>query len=184
MSEAVSATEQVLDTGNAVKVLDVFRLRLLEPKPKHHQQENHLLDPDMQWTYVGRATWPQVRDAADSVNGPLWINGTSSYRGTNNQVPEADLPTLTRSLYLVKPENLRMWVGTGFTGKREDYVLFRLSGHDYGLKVTDSWVLQQYDTKGVFAIPEAVLCISLTPAWQGYGYKLAAAVITPERAAT
>lgn len=45
--EEVSEYERQYEDGSDPRVLDIFDVELLEPRPRTYQQENWLLDPDL-----------------------------------------------------------------------------------------------------------------------------------------
>src|SRR5262249_50811869 len=156
--------------------------------PHRHQQENHIIDAAYYWAKRGTVSWRDLQPAIETPGGPLWLNGYSSFQGDNDRVPQDRLSGLTRSLYLVRPPKLTLIVGSegGVFGppSRRVRARFRLCGQFYCLVVTDPWMENQClrrssrETK----LEDVLLCISLGEVFNGFAYKLAAAVITPERA--
>ncbi|RJP36432.1 MAG: hypothetical protein C4547_07355 [Phycisphaerales bacterium] len=185
----MSLEERRIDLGRDVQVLDVITVRLTRPEPERYQTENHVFDARCRWTWSGTVSWDDLQPAVEEPTGPLWINGESSSHGRNDRVAEAAAAVLDRSLYLVRPEFLRVQVAAEGSGpaaaQRRVRARFRLAGFWYCLSVTDIPVELDYLSRpdGVYPIAAALLCVSLGEVFHGHAYKLAAAVITPERAA-
>jgi hypothetical protein len=187
-SQEVSEEERRYQDGTDPQVLDLISIRMKQHVPHNHQQENHLFDAEYYWEKAGRLSWQDLGGAIDAPVGPLWQNGFSTRHGLNDQVPEATVGRYTRSLYLVQPKNLRMVVATDdnspYQNRRRVRAHFDLNGESYHLVVTDPPVERQYfaKTDGEYPLSKAIICVSLAESYNGYAYKLTAAVITPERA--
>lgn len=186
--EEVNEEERQFADGHEPEPLDVVRMVLVAPKPHSYQQENHLLDATCYWEKRGRLDWAELQGAVDAPTGPLWVNGHSTYNGVNDQVPEALAVAQTRSLYLVRPENLVLVVqqegGVFGPAKLKVRARFTLNGATYLLSVTDPVVGMEFRTKGMGETPvgDALLCVSLGELFNGSAYKLVASVTTPQRA--
>lgn len=184
----VSEEERRYQDGSDPSVLDVIIVPMIQAEPHVHQTENHVIDDGYYWQRQRRVSWGELQKAVEDPAGPLWLNGYSSSYGSNDQVPEAHLRALSRSLYLVRPKKVRLVVASeGRTfgpARRRIRANFELCGHAYQLVVTDPVIEREYLAKqdGNFDVPEALLCVSLGEAFHGYAYKLVAAVITPQRA--
>jgi hypothetical protein len=187
-TQEISEEERRYEDGTDPKVLDIVAIEMIRPLPQLHQQENHLIDDRCYWVKRGTVSWGDLQRAVEDPAGPLWINGYSSSQGRNDRIPEDRLSRLTGSLCLVWPNRLSLIVATegGDFGppRRRVRAGFDLCGHSYCIIVTDPWMERQYLAKpdGETALEETVLCVSLAEVFYGYAYKLAAAVITPQRA--
>lgn len=187
-TEEISFQERHYGGGATAELLDVIHIRFVEPRPRMHQTENHLIDDQCCWSKTGQGTWADVQAALDTVDGPLWRNYSSSTYGFNDRVPESAANTFRRSLYLVQPERLTIVVQEEVRDSghaKRVRASFSLSGHAYRLVVTDPAITGEYLRRndGEFPLDDAVLCISLGGAFKGYAYKLVAAIITPDMGA-
>lgn len=187
-SQEISEEERRYEDGKDPRVLDVISIDMTHPQPQHHQQENHIIDADCYWVKRGTVSWRDLQRAVEDPAGPLWLNGSSTWHGHNDQVPNDRVSGLTRSLYLVRPDHLTLIVaseGGGFGPRRRRVrARFDLCGHSYCIVVTDPWMEAQCLTgpDGETELVDALLCVSLGEVFHGHAYKLAAAVITPQRA--
>jgi len=186
--QEISEEERRFESGKKAQVLDVVTVPMIEPRPARHQTENHLIDHDDYWTKVSVATWDDVQEAVDTVNGPLWINGHSTYHGRNDKVPENLVRDLKSSLMLVRIPELCIEVVAesgyeGRPGRRRVRTVFRHSGHSYSIVVTDPEVDDEYFAKknGKYQLEDAIVCFSLAELFYGHASKLAAAIFTKDR---
>lgn len=186
-SQEVSEEERQYPDGSDPRVLDLFELPLMEPRPKAFQTENWLLDPLAYWRPLGRATWTQIIAMTDRP-AALWLNTSSTYSGKNDRVAQADAEALRSSLYLLHLPRLTLRVfapGVDFgNAKRRVLAAFIFSGAAYQVWVTDPVIERDYLAKddGTYEVGESCVTVSLGEASGGFCYKLVAAIITPERA--
>lgn len=184
----ISEEERRYENGVQPRVLDVIEIQMSGAAPEHHQHENHVIDAAYYWVRLGNVNWQELQGAVENVAGPLWHNGSSSSYGQNDRVDEHSLGGLNRSLYLVRPEHLRLIIAAegGQFGptRRRVRAKFRLSGYNYVVSVTDPLIERDYlaQPDGEYALGDALICMSLGEVFHGFAYKLAAAVITPQRA--
>jgi hypothetical protein len=189
----ISEEERRFENGRQPNVLDVLAIEMRAQVPTGHQQENHEIDAGYYWVRRRTVDWQELLGAVEHVNGLLWTNNSSSYYGTNDRVDIADAAGLTRSLYLVRPQHLRIAIvveGAQFNNSRRRVRgRLQLAGDDYCVAITDPVVEEQYFAlpNGEYPVPDAVVCMSLAELHADshghtYAYKLAAAVITPQRA--
>ncbi len=192
--ERISYKEQRFADGSYPQLLNVVSIPMLEPKPMHHQQENHLIDEGQHWEKmrcVDHNVLPELLD----IPGDLWINGNSSNTGCNDRVLFADAINLENSLLLIAPTSLQFivqWKEYDDTRKRQVRADFHHNKNHYNLAVTDPVIEKKYkdmarsddheDEQGLpreypATVDGVYLCISLGEKSYGYCYKLVAAVI-------
>ena len=182
-SEEVSEDERQYEDGNDPCVLDIIDVPVLSPRPKNYQQENWLLDGKRRWTKVNRVGEKAlpIFMGADDI---LWINGHSSNRGWNDRIPFSDANRLNTSLKLIKVSSLQVSVLEPYRSTSTYPELrghFSYNGCDYSLRITDPDIesrAKELDY-GNYSVGERFLTISLAEPFEGYSYKLIAAVIKP-----
>lgn len=183
--EEVSEYERQYDDGSDPRVLDVMLVPLIEPRPKGYQQENWLLDPIPYWKRTSRVSWGHLEALEDPAT-PLWLDGTAPGKQHNDRVALAQAMELRSSLRLVRVERMTLAVfkpGEAFGNpKRRVQARFTYLAVDYRLWVTDPNYERAYLLKpdGVYQIGESFLTISLGEPYEGFCYKLVAAIIERE----
>lgn len=184
--EEVSQRERQYENGKDPQVLDVIDVPLIEPRPRTFQSENWLLDPDYYWSKAGRLRASELADYVDN-DGPLWVNATSTRAGLNDEIRLDQANTLTSSLTLVHVPAVHIEVfrpGAAFGDmKRRVQARFKLGADDYWLWVTDPTYESRYlaQDDGEYALGPSFLTISLGEPYNGYVYKLVAAIIEGTR---
>ncbi len=177
---ALSPQEITLTDGQTPRLLDVITVPFLGPAPHGYQKEN-LLISRASWTGNGKFPLSRLADLCDNVK-TLWINGYHSHGGLNDRMPteevvQGDFP----SLLLVPVKNLAMSVKKNAKGFKQIRALFSHGGTDYSFPVTDIQVERTYLEKeyGVYPVEGAAafLTLSISEPFEGFCYKLAAAVI-------
>ncbi|KFF85803.1 hypothetical protein HM80_00870 [Pseudomonas syringae pv. syringae] len=135
------------------------------------------------WVQNGQAS---IADLANLVDTPLalWENNHHSYSGCNDKVPAEILVNHRSSLYLIRPQNIRIRVsaegayrGDGALKARATFSYNRIN---YSLIITDHDVERYYQQQGAGEYtPEGVsyFTVSLGDVSNGFAYKLIAAVI-------
>ena len=104
--QELSLAEQRYTNGEEAQLLDVIDIILEQAVPSGHQVENHLVDTAHRWVKVGVLAWHDLDAALDQFNGSLWVDGHSSYNGTNDRIPLAQCAEVGSSLVLMEVENL------------------------------------------------------------------------------
>jgi hypothetical protein len=180
--EEVSEYERQYQDGSDPQVLDIIEVPLIAPKPSPHQPENWLLDPDLYWDRVDRLPPAQLDQLVDSP-WTLWLNGNHTYNGQNDQIPIEQASETVSSLKLIRVDGLQLKVfapGEAFGNtKRRVQARFKWGGDPYWLWVTDPLVERSYLARadGEYAIGRRFLTVSLGEPFNGFCYKLVAAVI-------
>ena len=109
----------------------------------------------------------------------LWETGYSSYEFVNNRLPFT--ATVTESLSLIQVDELQIVVGPKSSEYPKRIVRgeFQYRDQRYRMSVTDPVIESQYldGNDGKYAVNKPVLCVSLGDPFQGFYYKLIAAVL-------
>ena len=184
--EEVSEREREYQNGEDPHVLDVIDVPVLEARPGTFQSENWLLDPDYYWSKVSRLDASDLGNCVDN-EGPLWLNISSTIAGLNNRIPVDQANELTSSLTLIHVPAVRISVfspGAAFGNpKRRVQAEFKLGSDDYWLRVTDPIYERRYlaQDNGEYTLGPCYLTVSLGEPYEGYAYKLVAAIIEGTR---
>ncbi len=183
---ALNESERRCQDGMGPRLRDVIEVPLQGPRPVTYQSENWLIAPDRPWRRVGQTTWEEL-DAMVDDPPTLWLNGDQTLTGTNDRVEEAAADRLSCSLYLLRLADLELRVfapGAAF-GNYRRYVQasFTHGGTPYRLRVTDPVVEMTYLERrsGAYPIGECYATVSLGEPYNGYCYKLVAALMFPPR---
>lgn len=180
--EEVSEYERQYEDGSDPQVLDIICVPLLERRPRDFQQENWLLDSTLYWRREGRLQCEDL-GALVEMDGPLWLNGHSTFSGTNDRIPLELAQSLRTSLRLIYVESLVLAVcmpGQAFgNSKRRVQAQFKWAGVFYRLWVTDPRIERHYlaMADGRYPLDECYLTISLGEPHNDACYKLVAAII-------
>jgi hypothetical protein len=164
-------------------VLHYIDISFSHPSPINFQTENHVID-GAKWRFSSQESFAGAMNAVDQINGPLWLNGHSSYHGLNDQVPVNLANQQTSSIILIQPQSVIVQVANesrfGGGTVRKVRCAFSYSGYDYVLSVTDPIALSRYgQAVGHYPLPNALLCVSFGEPYHGFAYKLVASIITP-----
>jgi hypothetical protein len=184
----ISEIDRRYENGRRASILDIIEIPMLEPTPLLHHAEDHLIDEDEYWVKTGEAGWETVKEMLEPNEGPLWFNGSSTYHGANDKIPEEVAATLDSSLKLVRPSDLNILVRveSGFEGRQGKHrarARFRIANETYVLQITDPKAEAEFlgRDNGTYPVDDAIVCLSLSEAWNGFVFKLVAAIFTPER---
>ncbi|MFA6240975.1 MAG: hypothetical protein WC655_08605 [Candidatus Hydrogenedentales bacterium] len=185
--EAIDPGDYAYGNGSYPEVMDVIDIPFVERRPKSCQTENHLMDTSRHWRKAGRLAWGDLEKGVDCVDS-LWVNGYKSSLGQNDRIPEECADSMANSLLLVRSTDLSLLVSTipmpfGET-KRQIRAQFHFNRIAYNIVVTDLYIEARCENRkdGAYPVPEAYVCVSIGEPIEGNRYKLAAAIITPNRA--
>jgi hypothetical protein len=177
--QEISEYERQYSDGSDPQVLDVIDVTFLEHLPREHQSENWLIDHRRYWSKVRTANISEL-DKFLEPSGSLWIEGHSSYSGTHDRVPLEKARTLETSLRLIRARAVTLSISPPIFGTEPRVqARFNHNNERYALRVTDPRVERKYRTreKQTYKLGPCFLTISLGEAFQGYCYKLVAAII-------
>ncbi len=181
-NEGVRYSESRYNDGGSPQLLDVMQVPILEARPDGHQQENWLIDTTRSWVRACKLDSSSLSNWIDEVD-TLWVNRDDTLEGLNDSVAESDSKGLESSLYLIKA-SLRLKVSNYYAPRgtrRRVQGRFLYNGTEYRMWVTDPVYEEEYKGKpdGIYRINECFLCISLSGIYEGFAYKLIAAIIKP-----
>lgn len=175
-----------MQSGGEPRLLDIIKVGCACPQPRPHQPENWLLD-DTRWQLISREpphAWrPSSIFESEIDSGPAIFGSVSDRRCFDDF---AHAPARS-SLALVAPEDLRWQITLTHNFNRQTRALFHLQGACYNLSVTDPVWEQRLShlpdghhdlaASGVSDTDLVHLTVSLSEPFNGYCYKLVAAVI-------
>ncbi len=180
--EELSPAERCFSDGAEPGLLDLMDIAFMGPLARGFQSENWLLDPGVRWVRRGGLVTTALTSLVDRPSR-LWADGYSTNAGANDRVPLKIAERFSGSLALIHVTELIVRSLTQLTPtagtKRRVQARFRYNGAPYALWITDPLVeskgLQRAD--GDYLVPAAHLTISLGEPFEGYVYKLVAAVL-------
>lgn len=172
--------------GVMMSPLDVVEMDLQSPRPHDHQQENCIITPNPRTRIVGRIGWEQLAEFEDKPF-QLWTPGYHTCCGLSDRVPECIASqTIKSSLFLIHVASVKFMVRRPSNHGNETHlkvqVEFEYAGEIYRLRLTDPTLFQHVQRLGIgsHAAGNAYVTVSLGEQFQGYCYKLAAAVFLRE----
>lgn len=182
-SEEISEEERRYEDGQMPKLLDVISIPLKRHKPTLFQNENYLIEDKYYWEKSYRFS-EGLQKLLDTP-ADLWGTGNSSYQGLNDRFPEQICSEYNTSLYLIKPQSLKIIVrveGEEFgNAKRKVRAEFQYNETTYIFPVTDPVIEKKYlsGENGEFAlhIENVYLCVSVGLPYNGYCYKFLASIV-------
>jgi hypothetical protein len=162
---------------------DILRIEVIERRSAGCQTENWLVGT-ARWRRTGRIGFADVQQLLDHRSS-LWANGRSTRYGINDEMTWQDADVFDHSLSLVEVEDLEIVTrDEGFDRVRiRSRAQFRYRDARYRLSITDPALARK--PIGTEAVGRAIICCSLSEPFHreagSFVYKLAAAIITPDR---
>lgn len=172
--------------GSNPKPLDVADIHLGAAENDQIQPENWFIDPNHRWEKVGERAVSVAAQVAEQP-GDLWLE----HGQKTDRVSPDFLGRIARrqSLCLIRPESLHLKIETKtWEGQRKKRVrgILRYRGQMYDLGLTDPLIEHKYcpdfhnAADGVIRLKhddQNLVCVSLTPLFQGLHYKVIAAIL-------
>lgn len=177
----LSAAEIALDNGHTPQCLDVITIETLGAQDHPYQKENVWIAEGGSWSWRCKFPLDALPHLVDDVDD-LWQNGSNSANGVNNRVPVEEVEKGTESsLYLIRPDDFTLVVSDDLDGRKKVRARFTYCKTPYLISVTDPRIERIYLMRKQGEYPlhaeDLYLTVSLGGPFNGYCYKLAAAVI-------
>ena len=180
-----------LQCGGELQILEVVDMVLASHRNDPGQPENWLLAGNRQWKRIGRLSAARVACLGEEPRD-LWLE--SGGHADRISVAAQAGRTPQRSIVLIKPTDfkVRLWRKRNpFRGyvQRRTQAIFSYRNARYGLSLTDPSFNRMHCSdhpaegeKPREFVPacaeKCLLCISLTPPFNGYHYKVVASVLS------
>lgn len=159
-------------------VLDYVQADFTGPDGRGFQAENHFISQPSQWKCVRKAQKAILTTLVDTP-ATLWTNTCpDSLNGKNDRIADGKLTQQVNSLYLIKIMEITVHVEEVAGKKPKVRGEFVYNGVTYKFKITDPKFEQKYEEHktGVYNAKIDYLTVSLGEIFEGYAYKLIAAV--------
>ena len=172
------------DNGQQPQYLDIITIDAQGAQEHPYQRENILIAEERSWSRQGKFPVALLPDLVDDV-ASLWRNGYHSGPGLNDRVPEEVVRQIPESsLFLIRPNEFTILVSDDLDGRKKVRARFTYRDIPYLLSVTDPSIERAYllRKQGEYQLnAEALyLTVSLGEPFNGYCYKLVAAIIMRE----
>jgi hypothetical protein len=172
-------------TGKLPKVFDVIDVELHSPEESTSQPENWYIDDSKDWRRIGTLSTQGLPGVYAETPPDLWL----AHGERQDRISTTALLAMSpvTSLCLVAVTGFRMvleW--NSFTSRHRRRACFKYGGVDYDFGLTDPEMdnfLHPFPQAGATKKvdhptgSEKIVCVSLTPPFQGYHYKIVATVL-------
>ena len=180
----LSTGEIRMNNGDIPQCMDIITIETQRAADHPYQKENVLIAEKRPWIWQRKLPPDALPHLVDDVNS-LWPTGFHSTNGVNDRVPEETVKEANEpSLYLIRPDGFTLVVSDDIDGRNKVRARFAYRDTPYLLSVTDPGIERTYLVKDHGEYPlsnrDLYLTVSLGKPFNGYCYKLVAAVITME----
>ena len=178
----VSENQQKYIDGTLPKILDLVEIPVNKNIPLRYHTEDWQIKPSKYWNKWKQLNRIDLIEVIQNKRG-LWLNNSSSTHGVCDRVHFSDFNNLTNSLRLILVTDLTLRVynqtNRGIKQKKAR-AYFTCNNIKYSLAVTDPVYekkIGSWDTGINYDLGARFLTISLGEEYEGYAYKLVAAII-------
>jgi len=183
-SGELSTKEILMDNGRIPQCLDIITIDTQGAAYHPCQKENVLIAAKSPWIWQRKSPLDILPELVDEVKS-LWTLGFQSINGVNDRVPEEVVREANDlSLCFIRPEGFTFVVSDDLDGRKKVRAHFIYNETPYLLSVTDPDIERTYLKKQHGEYPlnagDVYLTLSLSEPFNGYCYKLIAAIITKE----
>lgn len=183
-NRTITLVDQAYENGEYPSLLDVINITYSDRQAETFQQENHIIDDTQRWEIVGQFNTRNLNTLVDTPQSLWETTNDDSYSGLNDRISARNLIDPRPSLFLVRPERVRIRVSPEGAYRGDNRLMvrafFTYNRINYGLKVTDLVFERNYQQRGVgdYNVENiSYFTVSLGEVDErGYGYKLVAAV--------
>lgn len=177
----ISEYDRRYKDGSTAQTFDIIGIACKAKADHVVQSENYTIDDQYYWEKHG--VYDQDTNLLTDSPSTLWENNYSSYNGSNDRIPVDNVMSPMPSLYFVALSNIEIIVrveGAEFNNaKRKVRVRFQYNGVEHLLSITDPIVEATYLAQGdgsynISGI--SYMTVSLGEPWDGFYYKLCAAI--------
>jgi hypothetical protein len=127
----------ILDDGSEPQLFDIIRIQCINPRPKHHQPENWVINPNTSWELVGTPTLEQLKQLlnpeVDKHSSSPQLLGSSDGKICYDDLQNSPAQS---SLAMIKPYQLQ-WEITSYQDRRNFRAKLLLGRAAYNLPITD-----------------------------------------------
>jgi len=163
--------QMAFSNGEIPQPLDIIKIPFDSAKSTVCQPENILIGGG-KWQKIGVFPKSRLIELCDAPQ-TIWFNSG----GNNDRIPVEYFQNakIESSLYLIKPKSMKI------VQAKKARAIFQHKSVEYNLVITDPIVKAEFNKKGSgtydLSEKELYLCLSLAEAFQGFCYKLVAAII-------